>query len=67
MAILVIILVTGLDIPIQICLRVILMYLIELLTCENLYFATNIIVLSAPEHKLWPYIVSAAILAAILD
>ena len=41
-----------LDIPIQICLRVILMYFIELLTCENLYFATDIIVISAPEQKL---------------
>ena len=38
---------TNLDKP-----GVILMYLLELPICENLYFATNIIKLSALEQKL---------------
>ena len=35
---------------------VILMYLVELLIWENIYFATNFIKLSALEQKLWPFI-----------
>ena len=42
---------THLDMP-----EVILICLIELLMYENVYFATNIIKLSALEQKLWPFI-----------
>ncbi len=41
---------TNLDKP-----GVILMHLLELPICENLYFATNIIKLSTLEQKLWPF------------
>ena len=45
-----------LDFPSSEMSRVILMYSIELLICENLYFVTNFIKLSDLEQKLCPFI-----------
>ena len=54
--ILVAILAAILDWPIKTWLKVILMYLIELLICKNPYFDTNFMKLSALEQKLWAFI-----------